>query len=152
MFCACKCKLYWVGTGACGVAELCCNSSSLKGMMGWLSKECNKGVGVSVHVIGVLTCRYSSCVALLSCIVCSTVSCVARAGLMPVMRLCIFSMASNSSGCVSGCLFVVLSRFLKALAMRLTVLMVGGGREWLRKANVLVLRTGPLSVTALMHQ
>ncbi len=98
--------------------------------MGWLWEECDKGDRMSVTVIGVLTHRNLSCVSLLSCIVCLIVSCVTRAGVMPVMSLNIQLVASNLSGCVGGCPLMVLSIIFIALVMQLVVLMVGVGRVW----------------------
>ena len=73
-------------------------------------------------------------------------------GFMPVMKLRIFLMASNSFCCVGGLPLMVFSRFLITLVMRSALLLVGVGRVWSRKVKVSVRWTAPVSVTALMHQ
>ncbi len=47
---------------------------------------------------------------------------------------------------------IVSSRFLLAFVMQSVAVMVGVGRVWWRKVNVLVSQTAPESVTALMQQ
>ena len=71
---------------------------------------------------------------------------------MPVMRLWILLMASNSFCSAGGLPLMAFSRFLIALVIQSALLMVGVGRVWWRKVNVSVRWTAPVSVTALMHQ
>ena len=72
-------------------------------------------------------------------------------GFMPVMRVRIFSMASNSFCCVSGLPLMAFPRFLIALVIQSVLLIVGVGKVWCRKVNVSVRLTAPVSITALMH-
>ena len=70
---------------------------------------------------------------------------------MPVMRLRICSMASNSSVCVGGCPLMVLPRFLIALTMQSALTIVEVGRVWSRKVNLSARWAAPASVITLMH-